>query len=102
MAGGILHYTPFCTIRIGYLVPVLFFYSGGELANFKDFIELKSIAKDRRFLQLVRKKMVMIKELLEIDLVENMEIMRRMEDIERNQIELLEFKNYMLSTRDAL
>ena len=36
------------------------------------------------------------------DLVENMKIMRRMEDIERNQIELREFKNYMLSTRDAL
>lgn len=45
---------------------VLFFNSGGEVANFKDFMELKSIEKDRRFLQLVRKKMVMIKELLEI------------------------------------
>ena len=62
-----MHYMPFCTIRIGYLVHLLFFNrGGGELANFKDFTELKSIEKDRRFLQLVRKKMVMIKELLEI------------------------------------
>lgn len=61
----------FCIIRRFALLElvilcVCYFLMGRELANFKDFIELKSIEKDRRFLQLVRKKMVMIKELLEI------------------------------------